>query len=146
MRTNSRWSSGFSLLEMLIVVAILGLIAALVARNVGGQGAKAKVELAHVGVEKVAGYIEQFQLDVGRYPTVQEGLIVLVEKPQQEADGWDGPYTGKTSLPKDPWNNEYVYEWVKKPNSEDSWYVIKSLGADGKLGGEGTAADIDNRT
>ena len=143
MRMHTRRSaSGFSLLEMLIVVVILGLIAALIANNVGRKGQESKVKLARVGVTQVANYVEQFQLDVGRYPTPQEGLVVLITKPQG-LDGWNPQgYVGKSSLPKDPWNNDYVYEW----DQTKGWYVIKSLGADGKPGGEGDAADIDNRS
>lgn len=142
MRSGTRGATGFTLLEMMIVVVILGLIAVLIVSNVGRKGQEAKVKLAHVGVTQVAGWVESFQFDVGRYPTAAEGLKVLIEKPQA-AEGWNPQgYVGKNTLPKDPWNNDYVYEWDATKN----WYVIKSLGADGKPGGEGDAADIDNRS
>jgi len=143
MRTHaSRSAAGFSLLEMLIVVVILGLIAGLIANNVANKGQQSKVKLAKVGVTQVATFVEQFQLDVGRYPTAQEGLGVLVTKPQG-VEGWNPQgYVGKSTLPKDPWNNDYVYEW----DQAKGWFVIKCLGADGKPGGEGDAADIDNRS
>lgn len=141
LRMGRAGSAGFTLLEMLIVVVILGLIAALIVNNVGNKAQQAKTNLAQAGVAQAATWVEQFQLDVGRYPTVAEGMKALVEKPQN-ADGWRGPYTGKNSVPKDPWKNEYVYEW----DAEKGWFIVKSLGADGKPGGEGDAADVDNRS
>lgn len=137
---RARAAAGFTLLEMLIVVVILGLIAVLVVNNLGGRSQKAKVDLAKVGVANVATWVEQFNLDVGRYPTAAEGLSVLLTKPQN-APEWRGPYPGKTTMPKDPWNNDYIYEW----DATNNWFVIKSLGADGQPGGQGDNADITNR-
>jgi general secretion pathway protein G len=139
-RLGHGMARGFTLLEMLIVVVILGLIAALIVNNIGGRGQQAKVKLALVGVSQAATWVEQFNMDVGRYPTATEGLAVLVTQPQG-LEGWRGPYTGKATLPKDPWQNDYVYTW----DAERNWFVITSLGADGKPGGTGDDADITNR-
>jgi general secretion pathway protein G len=132
----------FSLLEMIIVLVLMGLLAALVAPRLTGILGKNKVRATKVQVEMLASAIERFNLDVGRYPTQQEGLTVLIERPQDvPEDTWDGPYTEKDFVPKDGWGRDFVYEI-----GENSRFVIKSYGADGSPGGEGESADIDNRT
>lgn len=133
---------GFSLLEIIIVLVLMGLLAALVAPRLTGILGKNKVRTTKVQVEMLASAVERFNLDVGRYPTAQEGLGALVERPQDvPEDTWDGPYTEKDFIPTDGWGRDFIYEI-----GDNSRFVIKSLGADGAPGGEGENADIDNRT
>ncbi len=137
-----RMQRGFSLLEMLIVIAILGLIATLVYNNLGGAMDTSKVQTTRVQIETAAGAIEQFHKDVGRYPTVAEmqDFEALIDQPQN-APGWAGPYLGKDKVPADGWKRTLVYELDEK------WgFVVSSLGADGQPGGEDENADLDNRS
>lgn len=131
---------GFTLLEMLIVLFIIGMLAALLVPRLMSQVGGSKVSVARASISQLAQSVEQFRLDVGRYPTDQEGLGVLVNKPQN-ATNWKGPYWDKKTLPKDPWKSEFIYRV-----DAEFGYVIRSLGADGKEGGEGDNADIDNRS
>ncbi|MEM1424738.1 MAG: type II secretion system major pseudopilin GspG [Planctomycetota bacterium] len=137
-----RVRAGFSLLEMLIVIAILGLIATLVFNNLGGSVSKAKVQATLTQIATTSSAIEQFNLDVGRYPTAAEmdGYRALINQPS-DAPGWDGPYLEKDKAPTDGWDRELVYELDTK------WgFVVRSLGADGRAGGEDDNADLDNRS
>jgi len=134
---GGRW--GFTLLEMIIVVAIIGMLAALVLprlmRNLGDSEVKiTKAQLSQAGVA-----IEQFRSDAGRYPTEQEGLKALLEAPIGLTN-WRGPYFEKKSLPRDGWGRELIYK-----EDSDFGFRLVSRGADGKEGGEGNNADLDNR-
>lgn len=132
--------SGFTLLEIMVVVTILGLLAAFIVPNVIGQGDKAKVDLAKANMSAVANALDFYKLDNKRYPTTEQGLRALVEKPEG-AENWNpGGYLQK--LPKDPWGNEYVY---LSPGIDGKPYDLYSLGADGAEGGEGYDADISFR-
>lgn len=141
-RATGTWrtSSGFTLLEMIIVIGIIGLLAALVlprlARNLGTS----EVQVTKAQISQAAFAVEQFRSDTGRYPTAQEGLKALIESPIG-IENWNGPYFDKMTLPRDGWRRELIYK-------EDSvfGYRIISLGADGKEGGEGNNADLDNRS
>ncbi len=138
---RSRAAAGFSLLEMIIVLVLMGLIAALVVPRLTGVLGKNKVRATKVQIQLLATAIERYQIDVGKYPTQEQGFSALLTKPQDvEADAWDGPYTEKNFVPKDAWNHEFIYNAGK-----DSRYVIMSYGADGQPGGEGDDADLDNR-
>lgn len=132
----------FTLIEVLFVVIILGLIAALVVGRLGDKLTEGKVKTTTVQLHALANAIEEFRADVGRIPTEQEGLKALVERPQgvEEAKWAKGGYLGKRTVPLDGWNNAYVYK-----TDVDFEYIVKSLGADGKEGGEGVNADLDNR-
>lgn len=133
--------AGFSLLEMIIVLVLMGLIAALVVPRLTGVLGKNKVRATKVQIELLANAVERFQIDVGRYPTQEEGLTALLVKPQDiDADSWDGPYTEKNFVPKDSWNKEFIYQ-----PGENGRYLIVSYGADGKPGGQGENTDLDNR-
>lgn len=132
----------FSLLEMLVVLVIMGLLVALVLPRVTRNIGKGKVQTTRAQIEMLSSAVNQFMLEVGRYPTVDEGLASLLDKPQTvEADKWDGPYLEKDFLPKDGWGRDFIYAMDEKGR-----FVIRSLGADGKPGGEGDNADMDNRT
>lgn len=136
--SQARKSFGFTLIELLVVLAILTLLAGLVGPRVLGQLGGAKSKTAAVQIADIEKSLELFKLDVGRFPTAEEGLASLVTKPET-ASGWNGPYI-KGSLPNDPWGKPYQYAPADGGNVD-----ILSLGADGAPGGEGENADIKNR-
>jgi general secretion pathway protein G len=132
-----RNQAGFTLLEIMAVIIIIGVLGAVILPNVIGQGEKAKVSAAKTDMAQISSELDLFKLEIGRYPTQQEGLEALLKNPGGIAN-WNGPYTKKKEM-KDPWTNEYKYQ---TPGSNNSPFEIKSLGADGKEGGEGPNADI----
>lgn len=127
---------GFTLIELLLVMVILGLLAALVGPRFFGQEKKAKQRAAKGQIALLEAALDNYRLDVGRYPTTDHGLQALREKPEGVTK-WDGPYL-KKAVPADPWGNPYVYE----SPSEHGDYAIVSYGADGDPGGEDVNADI----
>lgn len=132
---------GFTLLEMIVVLVIIGLIMGLVGPRLFSQADKAKVQTASTQVKMLRGAIDTMRMDVGRLPTREEGLGMLVAAPSEErsASRWTGPYLDEDVLPLDPWGTPYQYA----PDSTSSrGYVLYSLGADGKPGGEGLDADV----
>ncbi|MFC7459703.1 type II secretion system major pseudopilin GspG [Hydrogenophaga defluvii] len=131
--------SGFTLVELLVVLAILGLLAGLVGPRVLNQFGGSKVKVTKLQIEDFGQALDVFKLDTGRYPNQQEGLRAIVEKPAN-MPGWNGPYLKKNTLPQDPWGNEYQYVFPGKNGA----YDIFSLGADNAPGGEGENADIGN--
>jgi len=134
---RKRRQAGFTMIELLVVMVILGLLAALVAPNFFGQAEKARVKTARLQIANLSTALDAMALDTGRYPSAQEGLRALLDPPSG-MDMWDGPYLKK--LPKDPWNHEYVYRGPQ--GSSD--YEILCYGADGSPGGDGGNADISN--
>jgi general secretion pathway protein G len=132
-------SAGFTLVELLVVLAILTLLAGLVGPRVLGQLGGAKSKTAAVQIADVDKALELFKLDVGRFPSTDEGLAALVERPATVSSGWAGPYL-KGSVPNDPWGRPYKYQG---PGANGAVEII-SLGADGAPGGEGENADIRN--
>jgi general secretion pathway protein G len=130
--------AGFTLIELMIVLFILGLLAALVAPRLMGRVGKAKQKTAQAQIQLLGTALDLFHLDVGRYPTTEEGLKVLKEK-SNDVPGWAGPYLDK-AIPKDPWGRPYVY----KSPGEHGPYDLSSLGADGAPGGDGENMDINN--
>ena len=134
---EQRRQSGFTMIELLVVMVILGLLAALVAPNIFGVASKARVKTAKLQIANLATALDALALDTGRYPSGQEGLRSLLEGPSG-MEMWDGPYLKK--LPKDPWNHEYVY----RGGQSSGQYEILCYGADGSPGGEGENADISS--
>ena len=132
--------AGFTLLEMIVVLVIIGLIMGLVGPRLFAQADKAKVQTAETQVRMLRGALETMRLDIGRFPTADEGLKMLVDKPSEEraAQTWEGPYLDD-GLPPDPWGNPYRYAPVK---TEKQPFALYSQGADGAAGGEGYDADI----
>lgn len=130
--------SGFTLIELLVVLAILALLAGLVGPRVLDQLGGAKSKTAALQIHEIEQALDLYKLDVGRYPSDQEGLDALVRKPAS-ANGWNGPYL-KKGLPNDPWGRPYLYKNPGRRGSPD----VYSLGADGKPGGEGEDADVYN--
>ncbi|SFJ79741.1 type II secretion system major pseudopilin GspG [Caulobacter sp. UNC279MFTsu5.1] len=121
---------------MLVVIAIIGLIAAVLTPSLMGQLGRARVKSAQLQLESVAAAVEMFHSDVGRYPTAAEGLRALVDEPA-EAEGWTGPYLKSASALKDPWNGAILYQVA-----DDQTFEVVSLGADRKVGGTGTKRDL----
>ena len=134
-----RRERGYSLLEVLIVLTIIALIAALVGPRLMAQLDRSKVTAARVQVRAIASAIETMRLDLGRYPSHAEGLALLSAPPtENEAGLWRGPYLD-AEMPVDPWGAAYVYE---APQADFQRPRVVSFGADGQPGGEGLAADI----
>ena len=129
-------SAGFTLIELIVVVVIIGLLAGLVVPQFIKQEEKATAKAAKAQIELFGTALDTFRLDVGRYPTTQEGLAALTQKPAS-ADRWDGPYL-KKEVPPDPWGKPYIY---KSPGDHGP-YDIVSYGADGAPGGEDTNRDV----
>ena len=136
---HRRAEAGFTLVEMLVVIAIIGLIMGLVGPRVLGFLGESKVKTAKLQIESFSSSLDLFYLDVGRYPTSSEGLAALVERPGN-ADIWNGPYLKGGAVPTDPWGHSYIY----RAPAERGPYQISSLGSDGQEGGTGTAADLSN--
>jgi general secretion pathway protein G len=134
---NRRGDAGFTLLELLVVLAILGLLAAIIAPQVIKYLGTSRTQTAKVQIQNVVAALELFRLDVGRYPTPQEGLKALVSAPQS-AVGWNGPYLKKESALMDPWGEGYVYHNPGQHGEID----VYSLGSDKAPGGAGEAQDV----
>ena len=127
---------GFTLIELLVVIVIIGLLASLVAPKLFGKLGEAKVKTAKAQISMISTALDAFNLDVGRYPTTQEGLKVLWQN--NGIKNWHGKYLPKP-ITKDPWGHPYIY---KSPGNNGNPYELKSLGADGKEGGTGDNKDI----
>ena len=132
----ARKEQGFTLIELLIVMVILGLLAALVGPRMFGKVGKSRQKAADAQISLFETALDIYRLDIGKYPTTDQGLQALRVKPDG-VEKWDGPYLPK-DVPLDPWGNRYVYE----SPGEHGDYDIISLGADGGPGGEGEDTDI----
>jgi len=130
---------GFTLLELLVVVVIIGLLAGFVAPRYFGQVGKSELAVAKAQIDALEKALDQYRLDTGRYPSNELGLKALVDRPASEPK-WAGPYLRK-SVPLDPWGKPYVY---KTPGEKGDFDLV-SFGKDGQPGGSGEAADISNR-
>jgi len=127
---------GFTLIEIMIVVIIIGLLAALVAPRLFGKLSTAKLSSAKAQIELLGTALDTFRLDTGRYPTTEEGLKALREKPSG-VENWSGPYLPK-EIPLDPWKKSYIY----KSPGEHGEYDLISYGLDGVEGGDGENQDV----
>lgn len=134
---DRRRERGFTLIELLVVLVILGLIAAFAAPQVIKYLGRAKTEAAGIQIERLSGVLDLYRLEVGRYPSTEEGLEALVERPI-DAESWNGPYLKKADALIDPWGRPYVY---RQPG-EHGEFDLFSLGADGSEGGEGEDQDL----
>src|SRR5512143_1294464 len=135
-KRKMRREKGFTLVEILVVIIIIGLLASLVGPKLFGKVGTAKLKAAKAQIELFGTALDAFRLDVGRYPTSEEGLKALREKPSG-ADTWQGPYLPK-EIPVDPWGRPYIY---KSPGEQNEYEII-SLGLDGADGGEGENQDV----
>jgi general secretion pathway protein G len=131
-----RRPKGFTLLELLVVMVIIGLLVGYVAPLYFKQVGKSEVKVARAQIESFGKALDQYRLDTGHYPTTEQGLAALVTKPADEAR-WDGPYL-KKGVPSDPWGTAYTY---KRPGAHGE-YDIVSFGKDGVAGGTGEDADL----
>jgi general secretion pathway protein G len=131
-------AKGFTLLELLVVMVIIGLLAGYVGPRYFSQVGKSQVKTARAQIDALEKSLDQYRLDTGHYPTMEQGLAALVTRPVNEPK-WDGPYL-KKSVPVDPWGTAYVY---KIPGDHGEFDLL-SLGKDGQPGGTGEAADIVN--
>lgn len=132
--------AGFTLLELLVVIVIIGLLAAYVGPKYFSQLGKSEVTVARAQIDAFEKSLDTFRLDVGRYPSTEEGLNALMTAPPALAAKWNGPYL-KKGVPLDPWGHAYQYH---APGSKAE-YEIVSLGKDGEPGGTGEAADISSQ-
>ena len=130
-------NAGFTLIELLVVLVILGLLAGLVGPKVVSYLGRGKSDTTKLQIEQIAAAFDLFLLDVGRYPTEEEGIAALVEE-MPGMTNWRGPYLRKQEIPLDPWGNEYHYRFPGDKGDFD----LYSLGADNAEGGEGENADI----
>ena len=129
---------GFTLLELLVVVVIIGLLAGFVAPRYFGQVGKSEVNVAKAQLDALEKALDQYRLDTGRYPSAELGLKALVERPANEPK-WNGPYLRK-AIPLDPWGKPYLYRFP----GEKAEFDLLSFGKDGQPGGSGENADITN--
>jgi general secretion pathway protein G len=135
-KTKQR-ARGFTLIELLVVLVILGLLGSIVGPRVMKYLSKAKTDSARLQIQDFAATLDHYKLELGRYPTTDEGLKALVEQPSN-AEGWSGPYLKKKEVPKDPWGNEYSYRFPGQHGEFD----LYSLGADNAEGGDGENKDV----
>ena len=136
-RSRARGQRGFTLVEMLVVITIIGLIMSLVGPRVLNYLSESKVKAARIQIQSFSSALDLFYLDAGRYPSTADGLAALV-KPAPGLTAWNGPYLRGGVVPNDPWGKPYAY----RSPGERSAYEIVSYGSDGQEGGTGTAADI----
>ena len=132
-----RGQGGFTLVEILVVIAIIALIVSLVGPRVLNYLGESKVKAAKIQIQGFSSALDLFNLDTGRSPTTSEGLVALIRSPGN-IPSWNGPYLKSGSVPDDPWGKPYVY----RSPGEHGAYDIMSYGSDGNEGGTGTAADI----
>lgn len=135
-RSRRAGAAGFTLIELLVVVVIIGLLASLVAPRLFGQIGKSKVGVTRAQIDALSQALERYQIDVGSYPTTEQGLQALVTRPDS-GDKWHGPYLTK-AVPPDPWDRPYHY---KAPGDHGD-FDLYSYGADGQAGGSGENADV----
>lgn len=136
-RSRRRSEAGYTLVELLVVITIIGLIVALVGPRVLNYLGESKVKTARIQIQGFSSALDLFYLDTGRYPMTSEGLGALVQRTAGAAN-WNGPYLKGGTVPADPWGKPYAY----RSPSDHGPYDIISLGSDGQEGGTGTAADI----
>ena len=129
---------GMTLIEILVVLVLIGVVLGIVGGNVIGTGEKAKADAAKIEISQIAQTLDLYKLEIGRYPTTQEGLQALITAPAGVGN-WNGPYWKRNSVPRDPWGNEYKYT---SPGQNGTAWDIVSLVADGREGGEGPNKDI----
>ncbi|MCK5828735.1 MAG: type II secretion system major pseudopilin GspG [Methylococcales bacterium] len=138
-KNKNKRQQGFTLIELLVVLAIIGLLAGLVGPQVMKHLGGAKTKAARVQIEDLAGALDMYKMDVGRYPSSEEGLQSLVEKPAN-ARSWNGPYLRKNKIPQDPW----IYDYHYVSPGEHGRFDLFSLGSDNAAGGEGEDMDINS--
>lgn len=137
-RVNTHQTQGFTLLELLVVMVIIGLLAGYVGPKYFEQIGKSETKTAHAQIDALGKALDQYRIDTGRYPSTEQGLVALNQSPGNEAK-WAGPYL-KKSVPNDPWDRAYLY----KSPGEHGDYDLSTLGKDGALGGTKESEDVTN--
>ena len=135
---RGRAEHGFSLIELLLVLVILAILAAVIVPRFTRRSEQARITAARTDIANLEVSLDVFEVDTGRYPAMEEGLLALLEQPG-DLKGWHGPYLKRNFLPKDPWGNPYVYKCPGDHNTSD--YDLYSFGPNGQEGGDD---DIDN--
>jgi general secretion pathway protein G len=133
-RPGGAGPSGFTLIELMLVLVILATLAAIVLPKFTGRSQQAKVTGARTQIANFETAISAFEIDLGRYPTTTEGLRALVQKPTSDSEGWLQPYMSREEVPKDPWGNEYQYRYPGQYNENS--YDLYSVGPDHRMGGD----------
>ena len=134
-----RGEDGYTLIEILVVITIIGLVVGLIGPRVLNYLGESKVKTARIQIQGFSSALNLYYLDTGRYPTGSEGLSALVQR-SSGAASWNGPYLKGGNVPNDPWGKPYIY----RSPGEHGNYDITSYGADGQEGGTGTASDVTN--
>ncbi len=138
-RERRRAESAFTLIELLVVLAILAILAVTILPNVVGKKEGAMRTKAQTDIAMIESLLDQYYLDMDRYPSPEEGLRVLYFRPDEETEKWKGPYS-KKPIPNDPWGNPYIYD---SPGTHSALpYEVMSCGRDGEEGGEAEDADV----
>lgn len=132
-----RTQRGFTLLELLVVLVVLGLLAGIVGPKYFNQLGRSEAKVARTQIESLVKALDIYRLEVGRYPSSEQGLLALVAAPSDETR-WTGPYLQKSAVPQDPWGRDYLY----RSPGENAEYELLTLGKDGQPGGEGENADV----
>ena len=130
---------GMTLIGILVVLVLIGIVMGIVGGNFLGKGEKAKSDAAKIEISQIAQTLDLYKLEIGRYPTTQEGLQALITAPSGVSN-WNGPYWKNGTIPKDPWGNEYKYT---APGAKSPFDIL-SYGADAKEGGDGPNKDVTN--
>ena len=136
---RARRLSGMTLIEILVVLVLIAIVMGIVGGQFIQRGEKAKGDAARIEIGQIGQALDLYKLEIGRYPTTQEGLQALITAPAGVTN-WNGPYWKKAQIPKDPWGNEYKYAM---PGQHGAYDII-SYGADGKEGGDGPNKDISS--
>ena len=140
-RKHRHKKSGFTLVELLVVLVILMVIGTIAVQNFSGEEDKAEVKATKASFTQIETALERYKLDVGSYPSEDEGMIALMQAPEGDEGNWAGKYLSKQKSILDAWGNDYLYSM---PGPEGESYEIVSLGADGEEGGEKFSADLSN--
>lgn len=141
MRKFETKSKGFTLIEIMLVIILIGILAAITVPRLTGKTTQARVAAARSEIDgSLSVSLDMYELDAGKYPTSEQGLKALIEKPttSPEPTSWKGPYLKKKEVPKDPWGNDYIYECPGKQNED---FDLSSSGPDGQAGNDD---DINN--
>ena len=137
---NKRMKKGFTMVELMAMLIIIGLLATLVVTKVASKIDQARVTTTKVNLKSLSNAVNQFKMDTGRFPTEDEGLWALVEQPSDVSNYEQGGYLETTEIPTDAWGNEFIYELYPESGKP---FVVKSYGADGEEGGEEDSIDAD---